>query len=113
MGGHLYKWCACFQSNIPDEHKLLRIHLNSAQCMELFPSGPRECFYFRSLWSNVRKLCQSHHGLDINNKSSFGGCAWGLTVMDVSDGKPTYAAVKEEDICLYPLLNEALPVHLG
>ena len=84
------------------------IHLNCAHSMELLPGCPRDCFYFRSRWSDVWKHCQSYHGLDIHNVSSFGGCVWGLTKMDVSGGKPTYAAVRQENICLYTLRSEAL-----
>ena len=63
-----------------DEHKTLRFHLNRAHSMELLSGCPRECFYFHFHWSDVWKHCQSHHALDINTVSSFGGCMWGLTV---------------------------------
>ena len=80
--------------------------------MELLPGCPRsDCFYFRSRWSDVKKHCLDRHQLNIDQESGALGCAWGLTVLDSSRFKPSYAYVQAADICEYPLSQEPLSQH--
>ena len=46
--------------------------------------------------------------IDIDAWREEGGCAWALTALDPSGGKPTYASVSSEDLCFYPLLTDVL-----
>ena len=110
VDGRFYEWCVVCQSRLPEEHKTLRIHLSRSHVLELLPGCP-SCFYYRSRWSDVKKHCQDRHRLDINVEQGSRGCAWGLTALDTSRHRPSYAYVKEEDICEYPLSSETLSEH--
>ena len=94
-------------SVIPSKHKTLRIHLNRAHGLELLPGCP-DCFYFRGRWDDVKKHCLQRHKLDINRETGAQGCAWGVTSVDKSRTKPTYAFVQETDVCTYPKEGETL-----
>ena len=105
--GRFYGWCVVCQGDIPKAHKTLRIHLSKAHQLELLPGCPH-CFYYRSRWSDVKKHCTDQHRLDIDSQHGAHGCAWGLTVLDSSRHRPSYAYVSQDDICQYPLAQETL-----
>ena len=46
--------------------------------------------------------------VDIDGARTVGGCAWGLTVLDLKGRKPTYAGVQGEGLCPSPLRTEEL-----
>ena len=75
--------------------------------MELLPRCP-DCSYFRSRWANVKQPSHRHHGKDIDHLHDDLGVFWGLTRLNKRKGKPTYANVPQDDICLYPKMGEAL-----
>ena len=110
VDGRFYDHCVVCGSRIPEEHKTLRIHLSREHSMELLPGCP-VCFYFRSRWSDVKKHCLDKHLLDIDAVQGSRGCSWGLTVLDSSRHRPSYAYVLESDICDYPLASETLTKH--
>ena len=56
----------------------------------------------------MKKHCHGQHNIDIDVPRGEGECAWALTALDPSGGKPTYALVPAEDLCLYPLLSKVL-----
>ena len=61
----------------------------------------------------MKKHCESKHNLLIDEVTGRHGCAWGLTVQDTSGThtKPSYAYVTQDDLCAYPLAQEALSQH--
>ena len=107
VNGRLYEWCMVCKDTLPDRHKTLRIHHNWSHAMELLPGCP-DCSYFQSRWAEVKKHIHRHHGKDIDHLHDDLGMFWGLTRLDERKGKPTYADVPQEDICLYLRMGEAL-----
>ena len=52
--------------------------------------------------------CNRQHDIDIDFLHEDRGVAWGLTRLDDSKTKPTYADLRERDVCEYPLKGEKL-----
>lgn len=75
--------------------------------MELLP-GCSQCFHFRERWTDLQRHCVKNHGVDISEELGAKSCVWGLTVLDETSARPTYAETPEEEICRSPLEGEAL-----
>ena len=105
--GRMYSWCAVCKDDIPYRHRTLRIHLNRAHSLDFIP-GCVDCAYYRSRWTDVRKHNIRQHSRDIDVSQGLEGVAWGLTVLDSSKAKPSYANTAESEICEYPLEEEKL-----
>ena len=109
VNGRLFTWCVVCRDEIPDKHKTLRIHLNRSHGMEFLPGCP-SCFYYRSRWTDVKKHCERHHQLDVDRYLVDQGVVWGLTCIDGTSTRPTYANVSHGEVCEYPLREERLTV---